>query len=255
MAKLKITQSPSGADLNVTYPQAYPAEQVDRYVSPTLVSGAHIGGTGGLTSQTGLQIQPSVYVNATGASQANGSILAQKGAHKFRVTDGTYTGDCKLVNNPTLSAGQMSVQINLSNITSVTLASSNVAGGATSATISWTATNLTGPVATPRVGDYISGITGQGNVSATAALVTSVVSSTSVTVAASGNVASATGLSVTDYTYASRITNKFVYDFTSDGYPDSTSGIVTYYTSGYNPTKYKYRLAAPNNVYVQVASA
>lgn len=255
MAKLKITKAPSGNDLNVTYPQGGAAEEVDRYVSPTLVSGAHIGGTGGLTTLTGLVINPQVYVNTAGASQASGSILAQKGAHKFRVTDGTYTGDCKLVNNPTLSAGQMNIQINLSNITSVTLGSSNVAGGATSATVSWTSSNLTGPVATPRVGDYISGISGQGNISSTAALVTSVVSSTSVTVAATGNVAATTGLSVTNYTYASRVTNKFVYDFTSDGYMDSTNGITTYYTSGYNPTKYKYRLAAPNNVYVQVVSA
>lgn len=260
MAKLKITQSSSIT--NVTYPKPIG----DRYVNPDLIGGAHIGGTGGLTSQTGFQIQPAVYVfTSNGASSnATGSILAQKGQHRFRVTDGTYTGDCRLANAPqaNLTAGSMSITINTNQLTSanltattgsattfayVTFGTANVAGINSTAIAAGTSSAL--------VQQYLTGTGLVGNVtvtsySAAGGLGNANVSFSSQTVS---NIAG-TGTFNTSL-YASRITNKFVYDFGSDGQIDSTNGITTYYTSGYNPNKYKYRLAAPNSTYVQVASA
>ena len=97
MAKLKITKT------SVSY------ITVDEFVSPTLVNGYHIGGTGGLIGQSGQQIAPVVYL--MGSSQTTGSILFQKGAHKFRVTDGTYVGTATLVNSGTLAPGQMYILV------------------------------------------------------------------------------------------------------------------------------------------------
>ena len=98
MAKLKI--SAQSSITNVTYPNP----QNDRFVGPEIIDGYHQGGTGGLTSLGGQQIQPQVYIK--NGSSLPGSIIFQKGAHKFRVTDGTLTGDCSLVNSPTLSRSE-----------------------------------------------------------------------------------------------------------------------------------------------------
>jgi hypothetical protein len=69
-----------------------------------------LGGVGGLTSLSGNQIQPTVKIGS--ASAASGSIIAQKGMKKFRVTDGTNTGTCTLVNlaTPTV-ANTMSIVV------------------------------------------------------------------------------------------------------------------------------------------------
>jgi hypothetical protein len=238
--------------LKITKTNSVSGQLVDAYISQTVIDGAHIGGTGGLTSITGYQLEPQVYV--TGGSQTFGSILAQKGAHKFRVTDGTNVGDCKLVNSGTLTAGQMNLQINLSTIiANITPATSVAAGGATSTYVTWTTGNVTGPVATPRVGDIIIGFSGN----AANATVTAVNGSANVTIGLTGNVTWANNTSVTDSCYASRITNKFVYDFSTDGNQIAgQNGIApTYYTSGNNPDKFRYRLAAPDATFVQVMSA
>ena len=68
------------------------------------------GGVGGLTSLSGNQIQPTVKIGS--ASAASGSIIAQKGRTKFRVTDGTNIGNCYLVNlaTPTV-ANTMSIVV------------------------------------------------------------------------------------------------------------------------------------------------
>jgi hypothetical protein len=246
MAKLKISQTNS--QQNVTYPQG----RGDKFVSPTLIGGYPFGGVGGLTSQSGLQIQPQVYVNAVGGGSAAGSIIAQKGSHKFRVTDGTRTGTCQLVNSPNLTAGQMNILITLSTVTA-SVASANVAGGATSTYVTWSGTP-TGVYATPRVGDYIIGFAGNAAV----ARVTAINTASNVTIATGGNVGAQSSIAgVTNNTYASKITNKFVYDFTSDGQPDSTNGTITFMTSGYNPNKYRYVLGAgagPNATFVKVQS-
>lgn len=234
MAKLKVTHTTSVTD--VTYPMG----QNDKFISPTLINGNHYGGVGGLTSQSGLQIKPTVYV--TGGSATAGSIKAQKGAHKFRVTDGTNTGTCTLTNaiDTSLTAGQMNLWANVCIIPSATMGSANVAGGATSATVTWTAATTIGPVATPRVGDYLVGFS-SSSIGAYGAQVTAVSDATTVTIAVTGNVAAQTTLA-NAMTLVSRIDNKYIHDFISDGNPDSSNGTLTYYSNGYNPTKFRYVL-------------
>jgi hypothetical protein len=231
MAKLKIVNQTS--QTSVTYPQP----EGDRFISPTLINGLHYGGVGGITTYTGLQIKPTVKIGSNSA--AAGNIIAQKGAHKYRVNDGTNTGICVLTNSTTLAANQMNLWANVCIIPSATMASSNVAGGATSATITWSSTPI-GPVVTPRVGDYIVGFT-SSSIGAYGANVTAVNSPTSITVWVSGNVAAQTTLA-NAMTLVSRIDNKYIHDFVSDGQQDSTNGTTTYYTSGNNPTKFRYVL-------------
>lgn len=228
MAKLKIQKTgPSGT-------------VKDAFVSPTIIDGAHFGGTGGNTGQTGKQIQGQVHI--AGQTSAQGFIVAQKGTRKFRVQDAnTNVGDCTLANTPNPAAGQMNILVNLSTITNASLSatSSTNNGPATSANVIYTTTNVTGPVATPRVGDYVIGFTGNASVAQITGV--SVVGTTAtVTIAVTGNVTSSSA-TVTDSTYASRITNKFVYDFGNDG-------------NGY-PNKFRYRLAVPDATFVQVQSA
>jgi hypothetical protein len=227
MAKLKITHTNNGVT-------------TDKYVSPTIVDGAHIGGTGGLTSQAGNQIQPVVYI--TGGSQLTGSILAQKGSHKFQVTDGSLTGKCTLTNASTLTAGQMSIQVNTAVLTSASANAYVASGASTSAYV--TGFTATGPVALA-VGQVVTGTGATGTVT-----ISAINSASNVTVAYTSqtfsNVAAGT---FNTSVYASRITNKFVYDFGSDG--SASSSIA----GGYNPNKYRYRLATPDATFVQVASA
>jgi len=237
MAKLKITQTDSSGQIH------------DRYTSQQYINGAYVGGTGGLTSQVGRQIQGQSYIN--GASSQQCSILAQKGAHKFRVQDANGAkGTCALVNSPNPTAGQMNVLLTLNSATA-SIAAANVAGGATSTTV--TLSSVTGPVALPRVGDWLSWTSPSANIS-NFVQVTGVNGST-ITIGASGNVAAASGVSVTTNTYASKINNKYVWDWTSDGQKDSTSGTVTFMTSGYNPNRYRYHLAAPDATFIQVQYA
>jgi len=204
----------------------------DKYVSPILIGGNPIGGTGGNTSQTGYQISPQVYV--TGGSSVAGSIQRQKGAHKFYVYDGTRFGTCTLVNSPNLSAGQMNILINLSTITG-NVAAANVAGGATSTYVTYATSSITGPVAGPRVGDYIIGFAGNAAVARVTTINATVGSLANVTIATAGNVAGQTGVSITDSTYATRITNRTVTDFGGN--------------------RFFYRLGAPTTTYVQVNPA
>jgi hypothetical protein len=60
---------------------------------------------GGLVSIAGNQIAPEVKVGSNASSA--GSIIRQKGMHKFLVTDGTHTGVCTLVDTNTLTDNTM----------------------------------------------------------------------------------------------------------------------------------------------------
>jgi hypothetical protein len=84
--------------------------------------------------------------------------------------------------------------------------------------------------------------------------VTSITNST-ITIATSGNVPAYTGVTVSTATYASKINNRHVWDWASDGQQDSTNGTTTFYTSGYNPTRWRYHLAAPDSTFIQVQYA
>jgi len=243
MAKLKITNTTSVT--NVTYPQP----EGDRYTGPQYINGAYVGGTGGLTSQTGRQIQGQVYVK--GSSSQQGSILAQKGSHKFRVQDaGGKIGVCTLVNSPNPTAGQMNILLTLNNSTAA-IAAANVAGNATSTTVTFS--SVTGPVALPRVGDYLSfGSAPSANIG-TFTQVTAMNGSTA-TITTTGNV-SASSVAVGVCTYASKINNRHVWDWYSDGQMDSTTGTTTFYTNGYNPTRWRYHLATPDATFIQAQYA
>ena len=245
MAKLKITQSSSIT--NVTYPKPI----ADRYTGPESINGAYVGGTGGDTGQAGRQIQGQVHI--VGQSSAQGFIIAQKGSHKFRVQDAsTNKGTCTLTNSPNPAAGQMNILLTL-NTAAANIAAANVAGGATSTTVTYdTRTAITGPVQLPRVGDYISFTSGAPSASISAFVQVTAVSGTSITIGTTGNVAVTNGVTVNTCTYASKINNRHVWDWYSDGQMDSTSGTTTFYTSGYNPTRYRYHLSAPDSTFIQV---
>ncbi len=218
MAKFKVAQT-------------YAGQVNDAQISPTLINGSHVGGVGGLTSQTGQQIQPTVFV--TGGSQTTGSILGQKAARKFRVTDGTNTGVCTLTNAYTLAAGQMSIQVNLESILSANIAAANVVTGATESYVTYATANVSGPVAIA-IGQRIFGFSGNAADATVTAINTTVAGLANVTVSVTGNVAAET-VTVDAGVYAARITNKFAH--------------------GYDGTKYRYHLATPDATFVQVKSA
>jgi len=250
MAKLKITKTTSVT--NVTYPQNANAP-TDRYTGPESINGAYVGGTGGLTSQAGRQIQGQSFV--AGSSSQQCSILKQKGSHKFRVQDAlSKVGTCTLTNSPNPTSGQMNILLTLNNA-AANIAAANIAGNATSTTVTFdTRTAVTGPVALPRVGDYLSWTSPTSNI-ANFTQVTAVSNSGTITVATSGNVPAYTGVTVSTATYASKINNRHVWDWYSDGQMDSTNGVTTYYTNGFNPTRYRYHLAAPDSTFIQVQYA
>jgi hypothetical protein len=242
MAKLKITNTSS-----------YIGQITDAYVSPTLINGIHVGGTGGLTTQTGQQIQPSVKVGTNAAS--TGNILFQKGAHKFRVQDNASppnVGTCVLANLAlaNLTASTMSIQVNTNYLTGVTANAYVASGASTSAFVTWT--GIVGPV-TPYVGQFVTGL----STVTSPVQITAINTSSNITVGYASQVFSNVAASTANVAvFASRITNKFVYDFGSDG--NQIAGAIasspTYYTNGYNPNKYRYHLATPDSTFVQVVS-
>ena len=226
MSKLKIEKTNNGV-------------AVDAYVSPILVNGAHFGGTGGDTSQSGNQLQGTAKVGSNSAASC--FIIKQKGTHRFRVQDASANkGDCTLVNLATPTApNTMSISVNTAVLTNASANAYVASGASTSAYV--TGFTFAGPVALA-VGQVVTGTGATGTVT-----ISAVNSSSNVTVAYTSqtfaNVAAGT---FNTTVYASRITNKFVYDFGSDG---SLSSSIA---GGYNPNKYRYRLAAPNSTFVQV---
>ena len=245
MAKLKITKTDASGQIH------------DRYTGPEYINSAYVGGTGGNTTQTGRRIQPTVYIGSGPA--ASGSILRQKGAHKFLATDNAgNTAVCTLVNLSTpTAANTMSVAVTLYNITSANLVAANVVGGATSTYVTFATANVSGPVPVA-VGQTLTGFGGN----AAAATITAINATSNggtlanVTVSLAGNTAALT-TNVSDTVNASRITNRYVYDFGNDGNQiDGENGVSsTYYTSNYNPNKYRYHLSAADSTFVMVAYA
>lgn len=219
MAKLKIAQVNS-----ITATELH-----DLHVSPTLVGGYNVGGTGGNTSITGSQIQPTVKIGASSAT--TGSILAQKGIHRFRVYDGTDVGRCVLSNLPSanLTADTMSIQVNTNYLTGVEANAMVVSGASTSAYVTWSTS--VGP-GTPAVGQFITGLSNiVSNVT-----ITAVNTTTNVTVGYASQVftnvaASSCNISV----FAERINNKFVH--------------------GFNGVRYRYHLEQPDANFVRVPFA
>jgi hypothetical protein len=106
--KLKISKTPTGT----TGPNG--AQRTDQRTGPTQITSGSVtgypGSVGGNYLQAGAQIHPQVD---TGNGPTDGSILRQKGAHKFLCTDGTTQKICKLVPSmvPDGGAGQMSIPV------------------------------------------------------------------------------------------------------------------------------------------------
>jgi hypothetical protein len=220
MAKLKITNT-----------EAATGQIHDRYTGPEYINGAYVGGTGGLTSQTGLQIAPTVKVGT--ATAGAGSILAQKGTRKFRVTDGTVTGTCALVNLATPTADNtMSIQVNVATLSGATITSWT----ASTSTVAYvTGFTQTGP-ATLAAGQVVTGTGFTGTVT-----IGSIVSASNIALSYTSQTnANLAGVAVSSTVNASRITNRYVYDFG---------------TATANPTKYRYHLATPDSTFVEVKSA
>lgn len=214
MAKLKISKTPTGnTGTGLT--------QTDQKTGPETITVGSVSGTpgsvGGIYTQAGIQIHPQVD---TGNGPTNGSILRQKGAHKFLCTDGTTTKVCTLVPSrvPDGGPGQMSIPVY------TTTFSGNVAdtaGPQTSSYLRYLVSSVVGDPAGIKVGAQVMNV-GQsisGNV---------VITAINATVGGYGNVT--IGFSNQDgdvpsgnYTmeagfYASRITNRWVYDFAGNKY-------------------------------------
>lgn len=214
MAKLKITQTDISGQVH------------DSHTGPENVNGAYVGGTGGLTSQAGSQIQPTVKVGSAGVT--TGSILAQKGIRKFRVTDGTNVSTCTLVNLATPTAADtMSIQVNVASLSGATI----TAYTASTSTVSYvTGFTQTGPVALA-AGQVVTGTGFTGVVT-----IGSLISASNVALSyTSQNNANVSGVVVSATVNASRITNRFVTDFAS--------------------VKYRYHLATPDATFVEVKYA
>jgi hypothetical protein len=140
----------------------------------------------------------------------------------------------------------MSIQVNLNAFASANLTA--VTTGATSTYVTYATANISGP-GTIGVGSQILGFSGNAVGAVVTAVNATVAGLANVTVSVLGNVVAQTYSNVTNSVYASRITNRYVYDFGSNG---SLSSNIT---GGYNPNKYRYHLAAPDSTYVMVAYA
>jgi hypothetical protein len=183
--------------------------QKDTAVNQGFDSSAVIGGTGGLTSISGTQVRPNVYV--TGGSLALGSILRSKGRSKFLVTDGTYTDICTFANLPAanLSAGQMSIGVD----TSTAVGNANVyTGGATTYGYVTFATSTLAGVSTPAAGQYVRGTGISGNVIISSYAVANGLANANVAFS-SQTVSNVAATTFYIGGYAARLTNKFVTDF------------------------------------------
>jgi hypothetical protein len=224
--------------LKITKTESATGQIHDRYAMQQSINGAFVGGTGGITSQTGRQIAPRVKIGAN--AEAAGSIKNQKGSKKFRVTDGTNTGTCTLVNLATPTAADtMSIRIDTATLTTATANAYVASGASTTAFVTGT---FAGPVPLA-VGQIVLGTGATGTVTVNAVISTSNVSVTysSQTFA---NVAAGTFYTSV---YASRISNKYVRDFGTNGNPQA--GTV----GGFNPNEYRYHLAEPDSIFVKVA--
>lgn len=301
MAKLKITKTYSNPVGSLAY-QASATQMVDRYTMPTQIpTGTYVGGTGGYTAQTGRQIQPNVKVGS--ATVSVGSIVKQKGAHKFLVSDentvaddavtvgqayrinsvGTTTdwvamgagpnantnevfvakavgsgdgtvqnvGDCTLVNlrTPT-AANTMSILCTAANVSNANIANIGATGNnRTTAYITWNSGDVVGGTANFKVGQTINLI--NSNVTGVVSIAT--INSTSnltVTLASTQTVPTGNISAFTATFMASKISNKYVWDFLDGGYAVSSS--MGGFTGADNPNRFRYHLAEPTDTFVKV---
>ena len=226
MTKLKIQKKYNNPNATTT--------TVDSYVSPTLINSNHIGGTGGNEDQTIPTISCS-FIRDTGGAVDTGYILFQKGMRKFEVnnTSEANTTIATLVNSlasDLTQANTMVIRATIADISGANVANIGTGGGSYTdnrafAYVTWVAGNLTG-YSTPTVGYQIEGTNLTGNVT-----VVAINSTTNVTVSCATQTVAAEQADITETFAASRITNKYVWDWTntkwrywfSDPYTDAVS--------------------------------
>jgi len=294
MAKLKITKTEASGQMH------------DRYVMATQIpAGTYVGGTGGFTSQTGRQIHPIVKVRTETATA--GSIITQKGAHKFQVADENTVQDegivqgqeyrissvsgtnwnqfgsgvnantnnvftakiagtdavvdngtvqnvavCTLVNlvTPT-AANTMSILCTAAGVNNANIANigASVSGNRTTAYMTWNAGDVVSGTANFKVGQTInltdSNVTGTVTISS----VNSTANLT-VTLGSAQTVPVANTSAFTSTFQASKISNKYVWDFLNAGTAESSA--TGGFTGAYNPNRFRYHLADATDTFVKV---
>lgn len=311
MAKLKIQHtytSPGYSDGSTRH--------VDKYVNPTLLDGNGIynaggdneGGVGGFTGQAAPSILTRVKVRS--ASATTGSIIAQKGAHKFQISDentiqdesivagqeyrissvsgtnwtqfgagpnantndvftakiagasavvnnGTVqnVGTCTLVNlfTPT-AANTMSVFCTVAEINDPTTA--NIGTGTISGYTNRTAAYLTWTSGTGslfKVGQTVNFINTNLTGTFTVGAVNSATNLTIVTSGSAQTISSNVADSSTVTFLASKISNKYVWDFLNGGTPESST--TGGFTGANNPNRFRYWFSSPTGTFVKVESA
>lgn len=316
MAKLKIQKTftnPVGSGQASVFGST---QAVDSYANNQKLTsagvasgvGTHEGGIGGYTSQTIATIQPTVKVRTADAT--TGSIIAQKGAHKFQVSDEATIQDedivagqeyrissvsgtnwaqfgaganantndiftakiagsaavvndgtvqnvavCTLVNlvTPT-AANTMSILCTAANVSNANVANIGATGdNRTTAYLTWNAGDVEGGTSNFKVGQTINLINGDltGNVT-----ISAINSAANLTITTDDNQtisANTTGFTATFM--ASKISNKYVWDFlgatTSVSSPDTQS----FYSNDYNPNRFRYWFGEPSDTFIKVASA
>lgn len=211
MAKLKIQKTYTNPDATTT--------TVDSYVSPTLITGNHIGGTGGNEDQTIPTIACS-FLRDVGGAVDTGYILFQKGMRKFEVnnTSEANTTIATLVNSlaaDLTAANTMVIRATLADISGANVANIGTGGGSYTdnrafAYVTWIAGNVTG-YATPTVGYQIEGTSLTGNVT-----IVAINSATNVTVSCATQTVSAEQATIEQTFAASRISNKYVWDWSNN---------------------------------------
>lgn len=224
MAKLKIQKTHTGGD----GAEASAAITSDSYVSPTTINSTHIGGVGGNNSQTIPTIR-TYYLRNTGGATDTGYVIFQKGMRKFQVnnTSNANSTVMTLVNKLSTeltTANTGIIRANTQIITGANLANIGTGGGSYTdnrayAYVTFAAANVAGN-SQPTIGYQITAGAGglgtgflTGNVT-----VVAINSATNITVSCASQTVTTNALGrmqLTTSFAASRISNKYVWDWDS----------------------------------------
>ena len=215
MAKLKISKTPVGNTGTGT-------TRTDQYTGPEQITSggitSHPGSVGGVYTQGGAQIHAQAD---TGNGPTDASLLRAKGEHKFLCSDGTTTRICSLQNSmvPDGGPGQVSVPV-YTGVLYWSNVAAQVSGTSTSTymTFSTAAANCApSGTAGAIVGAKVMNTNINGNVTITAINAT-VGSIANVTIGYTPQAVNAHNGQVEVGFFASKLTNRWVWDFGTDGY-------------------------------------
>ena len=244
MAKLKISKTPTAG-----------GQRTDQHTGPEQITSGGItyypGSVGGVYTQAG----PQIHAQAdTGNGPTNASLLRAKGEHKFLCSDGTTNKTCTLVNSmvPDGGPGQVSVPV-YTGVTYWANVAAQVSGTSTSTYMTYsTAAANAAPSGTAGfvVGAKVMNTGISGNVT-----ITAINSATTINGVVYGNVtigytpqavtaaAANSGAPMEVGFFASKLTNRWVWDFSTD-------------VAG-KPNKYRYwsQLPTTSNTYLTDAAA